>query len=115
MGKQMKRNNSVPEEIDKLPEIQIRKRDNSILQQEIDTRSNRAPVSKNLEDSFKKMLDPIKEDRDDDYFKYKDDFEPADIENRVMGIVNLNNKILEMQLNPRSAEPHLHKTKVLNL
>lgn len=29
MSKQLKRNNSVPEEIDKLPEIQMRRKDNS--------------------------------------------------------------------------------------
>lgn len=90
-----------------------------------------APVvlSKALDDSFKKnaaALDIIKEDRgDDDYCMYKDDFEgliPDEEEKYSLGgggsgsrISKEINQIIDVNLNPRSAEPHLHKSKIKNL
>ena len=98
----------------------------------------KAPVviTKNLDDSFKRNpiihLESIKEDgQDDDYYKYNDDFEPANyaaddeiispvkksskgyrvIKENVIG----SNMLLDMHLNPKSAEPHLHKSKIKNL
>lgn len=62
------------------------------------------------EDSFRKALGIIKEDEDNQ--KYPDDFEPVLKEIKLMKI---NQKILDVHLNPRSAEPHLHKSKALNL
>ena len=75
---------------------------------------------KNLDDSFKKNanlpIDPIKEDKDDEFFKYRDDFEGGDNEVKMVGIIKkLNHKILDIYLNPKSAEPHLHKSKAVNL
>lgn len=63
-------------------------------------------------------MDPIKEDKDDDYCKYNEDFEPSDLEDlKSVGLNIVNSKqLLELlQLNPKSAEPHLHKSKALNL
>jgi len=63
------------------------------------------------EGSFKRNgLDVIKEDKDDDFCKYQEDFEIPE----VVDIQPLK-KNLELLLNPRSAEPHLHKSKALNL
>ncbi len=98
----LKRNSSVPEEIDKLPEIPSKRHE--LVKQ----------ISKpGKEESFKKnALDVIKEDRDDDFCKYQDDFEIPE----VVDIQPLNlKKNIELLLNPRSAEPHLHKSKALNL
>jgi hypothetical protein len=87
-----------------------------------------APVvlSKALDDSFKKnsaALDIIKEDRgDDEYCLYNDDFEgliPDEEEKYSHGAGSRISKeishLLDANLNPRSAEPHLHKSKVKNL
>ena len=88
-----------------------------------------------LEDSFKRQggiiqLEAIKEDRgDDDYCKYNDDFEPHYPEEqelivkkkstrggaRVVAKENANHPLLDNHLNPKSAEPHLHKSKLKNL
>lgn len=76
MSKQMKRNNSVPEEIDRLPEIQMKRKEGSMIVatpfKEEEKKSNKGSIAKNLDESFKKykVLDIIKEDKDDDYFKY---------------------------------------------
>ena len=100
----------------------------------------KAPVviTKNLDDSFKRNpiihLESIKEDRqDDDYYKYNDDFEPANYaaDDEVISPVKKSSKgyhraavkenvigsnlLLDMHLNPKSAEPHLHKSKIKNL
>ncbi len=95
MSRQLKRNNSVPHEIDRLPEIQNAKRKENIVppltSALMDISENKlvpekkirkhAPVvlSKALDDSFKKnsaALDIIKEDRgDEDYCMYNEDFE----------------------------------------
>ena len=100
----------------------------------------KAPVviTKNLDDSFKRNpiihLESIKEDRqDDDYYKYNDDFEPANYaaDDEVISTVKKSSKgyhraavkenvigsnlLLDMHLNPKSAEPHLHKSKIKNL
>ena len=80
----------------------------------------KGPSSKNLDESFKKykVLEIIKEDQDDDYFKYKEDFEPLVSEEYKKGLPPniVNSKILiDLLMNPKSAEPHLHKSKVLNL
>lgn len=88
-----------------------------------------APVvlSKALEESFKKnsaALDVIKEDRgDDEYCKYNDDFEymiPDEQQEKYSigaksRISKEINQVLDASLNPRSAEPHLHKSKIKNL
>ena len=110
----MKRNNSVPEDIDKLPEIQARKNQQAVEE----LRGQKALVVKNLDDSFKKcavqpLLDPIKEDKEDEFCKYRDDFEGGEDEVKMVGIKN--HKILDIYLNPKSAEPHLHKSKAINL
>jgi hypothetical protein len=143
MSRQLKRNNSVPHEIDRLPEIQsARRKENqpppssSALLDINDIKPEKrirkhAPVvlSKALDDSFKKnsaALDIIKEDRgDDDYCMYNDDFEgliPDEEEKYSLGgggsgsrISKEINQILDVNLNPRSAEPHLHKSKIKNL
>ena len=130
----------MPHEIDKLPEIQTQRRKENLvppsssalldageLKAERRVRKH-APVvlSKALDDSFKKnsaALDIIKEDRgDDDYCMYNDDFEgmiPDEEEKYSLGarsrISKEINHILDVNLNPRSAEPHLHKSKVKNL
>ena len=100
----------------------------------------KAPVviTKNLDDSFKRnpmiRLESIKEDRqDDEYYKYNDDFEPAvnyAADDEVISPVKKSfkgyhkaikenaigsNMLLDMHLNPKSAEPHLHKSKIKNL
>lgn len=96
MSRQLKRNNSVPHDIDRLPEIQTsRKKENlappstSSLLESCENKQpaperrirKHAPVvlSKALDDSFKKnsaALDIIKEDRgDEDYCQYNDDFD----------------------------------------
>jgi len=96
----------------------------------------KAPVviTKNLDDSFKRNhimhLDPIKEDRqDDDYCKYNDDFEPAHYADDevvsprkksskgylVLKENAISSNILDVHLNPKSAEPHLVKSKIKNL
>jgi hypothetical protein len=78
-----------------------------------------------LDDSFKRnagLLDIIKEDRgDDDQCKYADDFEPIEhvcspVEIKQVPPPSLpTNLLLDKYLNPRSAEPYLHKSKVQNL
>ena len=105
MSKQMKRNNSVPEEIDRLPEIQMKRKEASYPPDV--KKSNGGPGSKNLDDSFKKYqgLYPIREDRDDEFCKYNDDFEPHEEVKLSAG------KLLEAYMNAKSAEPHLHKSK----
>jgi hypothetical protein len=75
----MKRNNSVPEEIDRLPDIQMKRREtmgapSHHLPPALTVNENKQPrhskqtSSKNLDESFKKYkaLDIIKEDKDDD-------------------------------------------------
>jgi hypothetical protein len=139
MSRQLKRNNSVPNEIDRLPEIQSARRKENLpppsssalldindLKPEKRIRKHAPPVvlSKALDDSLKKnqaALDIIKEDRgDDDYCMYNDDFEgliPDEEEKYSLGgggsrISKEINHILDVNLNPRSAEPHLHKSKI---
>ena len=72
-------------------------------------------IAKGLDESFKRnhlqILDVIKEDRDDEYCKYQDDFEQLE----PKPLNGLSKKLLDIYLNPRSAEPHLHKSKILNL
>lgn len=85
-----------------------------------DDKSFKGPSSKNLDESFKKYkaLDIIKEDKDDDFFRYKEDFEPLISEEYKKGLppTIVNSKVLiDLLMNPKSAEPHLHKSKVLNL
>jgi hypothetical protein len=52
VGKMLKRNNSVPEEIDLLPEIQMRRKENSKEEQN----SKRGSSSNCLEESLKKYV-----------------------------------------------------------
>lgn len=87
---------------------------------EEEKKHSKGPSSKNLDESFKKykVLDIIKEDKDDDFFKYKEDFEPLVSEEYKKGLppTIVNSKMLiDLLMNPRSAEPHLHKSKVLHL
>ena len=69
-----------------------------------------------VEDILKKssFLEPIREDYDDEYFKYNDDFEHH-IEERVIKKLIINKQLLDIHLNPKSAEPHLYKSKVHSL
>lgn len=117
----MKRNNSVPDGIDKLPEISMKGKGDFLLQMEEKLKSKKSgPGSKNFDDSFKRnQLDIIKEDKDDEYCKYKDDFEPVvnpeDLKQYLGGNIKTN-KIIDSYINAkRSAEPHLHKSKAMNL
>lgn len=107
MSRQLKRNNSVPHEIDRLPEIQSARRKENLVppsssallevnEPKPEKRIRKhAPVvlSKALDESFKKnsaALDIIKEDRgDDDYCMYNDDFEgliPTEEEKYSLGV-----------------------------
>lgn len=115
--------------MDRLPEIQSAKnrKENQPPGHHGEEKKVRraAPVviAKNLEESFKKnsaALDIIKEDRlDDEYCKYNDDFEPVVVEETKVSAGSKISKeigsILDIHLNPKSAEPHLHKSKAKNL
>lgn len=56
---------------------------------------------------------------DDEYCKYNDDFEPVIVEETKVSVGAKISKeigsILDIHLNPKSAEPHLHKSKAKNL
>jgi hypothetical protein len=76
MSSNLKRNNSVPEELDRLPEIKIRNgpSENRLYREE--KKSLKLVKNSNLDDSFKRnpiLLEAIKEDRDDDYCQYNDE------------------------------------------
>lgn len=96
--------------MDKLPEIR-NKKDYPIYQ------DVRVVVMKPLKEdiSLKKtsFLEPIREDQDDEYLKYNDDFDHEDV--RVIKKPIINRQLLDINQNIKSAEPHLYKSKIHNL